>query len=116
MPIGEFFDLEALSKECAATGRYSFFFSSWPLESIETTLGIRDRGRCRLARQPANQPRVWCAAAGADLCTVVKFEIVDQGFKAPFFGRLCFQAFLSFKNSFIDLKGSKLLLLLYTYV
>ena len=31
MPIGEFFDLEALSKQCAETGRYSFFFSSWPL-------------------------------------------------------------------------------------
>ena len=31
MPIGEFFDLEALSKECAETGRYTFFFSSWPL-------------------------------------------------------------------------------------
>lgn len=31
MPIGEFFDLEALSKHCAETGRYTFFFSSWPL-------------------------------------------------------------------------------------
>lgn len=31
MPIGEFFDLEALSKYCAETGRYTFFFSSWPL-------------------------------------------------------------------------------------
>ena len=31
MPIGEFFDLEALSKQCVETGRYSFFFSSWPL-------------------------------------------------------------------------------------
>ena len=31
MPIGEFFDLEALSVHCAETGRYTFFFSSWPL-------------------------------------------------------------------------------------
>jgi len=31
MPIGEFFDLEQLSKVCAETGRYTFFFSSWPL-------------------------------------------------------------------------------------
>lgn len=31
MPIGEFFDLEALAKHAAETGRYTFFFSSWPL-------------------------------------------------------------------------------------
>ncbi|THG97625.1 hypothetical protein EW026_g4405 [Hermanssonia centrifuga] len=31
MPIGEFFDLELLSKTCAEAGRYTFFFSSWPL-------------------------------------------------------------------------------------
>lgn len=31
MPIGEFFDLEALSKHSAESGRYTFFFSSWPL-------------------------------------------------------------------------------------
>ncbi|KAH9912205.1 uncharacterized protein BXZ73DRAFT_107574 [Epithele typhae] len=31
MPIGEFFDLEALSTHCAETSRYSFCFSSWPL-------------------------------------------------------------------------------------
>ena len=31
MPIGEFFDLEALSEFCAKSKRYSFFFSSWPL-------------------------------------------------------------------------------------
>jgi hypothetical protein len=29
--VGEFFDVEELSKVCAATGRYTFFFSSWPL-------------------------------------------------------------------------------------
>lgn len=29
--IGEMFDLEALSKVCAEKGRYTFFFSSWPL-------------------------------------------------------------------------------------
>ena len=29
--IGEFFDLEKLSQTCAETGRYTFFFSSWPL-------------------------------------------------------------------------------------
>jgi len=34
MPIGEFFDLEALSKICAETGRYTFFFSSWPLNVL----------------------------------------------------------------------------------
>ncbi|KAI0713745.1 hypothetical protein C8Q76DRAFT_469104 [Earliella scabrosa] len=34
MPIGEFFDLEALSKHCAETSRYSFFFSSWPLNVL----------------------------------------------------------------------------------
>ncbi|KAF9445766.1 hypothetical protein P691DRAFT_251987 [Macrolepiota fuliginosa MF-IS2] len=34
MPIGEFFDLEQLSKVCADTGRYTFFFSSWPLNII----------------------------------------------------------------------------------
>ena len=31
MPIGELFDLEALAKHCEETGRYTFFFSSWPL-------------------------------------------------------------------------------------
>ncbi|KAJ8595833.1 hypothetical protein M405DRAFT_782599 [Rhizopogon salebrosus TDB-379] len=34
MPIGEFFDLEALSELCQATGRYTFFFSSWPLNIL----------------------------------------------------------------------------------
>ncbi|KAI8974211.1 hypothetical protein BD414DRAFT_498480 [Trametes punicea] len=34
MPIGEFFDLEALSKHCDETGRYTFFFSSWPLNVL----------------------------------------------------------------------------------
>ncbi|KAH9890457.1 putative cyclase-domain-containing protein [Cubamyces lactineus] len=34
MPIGEFFDLEALSKQCEETGRYTFFFSSWPLNVL----------------------------------------------------------------------------------
>jgi len=34
MPIGEFFDLEALSKVAAETGRYTFFFSSWPLNVL----------------------------------------------------------------------------------
>ena len=28
---GEMFDLEALSTTCKETGRYTFFFSSWPL-------------------------------------------------------------------------------------
>ena len=31
MPIGEIFDLEGLSKMCKETGRYTFFFTSWPL-------------------------------------------------------------------------------------
>ncbi|KAJ7490914.1 putative cyclase-domain-containing protein [Mycena latifolia] len=34
MPIGEFFDVEKLSQVCAETGRYTFFFSSWPLNII----------------------------------------------------------------------------------
>ncbi|EIM82290.1 uncharacterized protein STEHIDRAFT_102776 [Stereum hirsutum FP-91666 SS1] len=34
MPIGEFFDLEALSDICASTKRYTFFFSSWPLNVL----------------------------------------------------------------------------------
>lgn len=28
---GEMFDVEKLSDVCAQTGRYTFFFSSWPL-------------------------------------------------------------------------------------
>ncbi|KAH8091704.1 hypothetical protein BXZ70DRAFT_952945 [Cristinia sonorae] len=31
MPIGEMFDLEALAKACSEAGRYTFFFTSWPL-------------------------------------------------------------------------------------
>ncbi|CCM04546.1 uncharacterized protein FIBRA_06727 [Fibroporia radiculosa] len=34
MPIGEFFDLEALANVCSETGRYTFFFSSWPLNVL----------------------------------------------------------------------------------
>ncbi|KAG7453189.1 uncharacterized protein BT62DRAFT_50419 [Guyanagaster necrorhizus] len=34
MPIGEMFDLERLSEICSTTGRYTFFFSSWPLNII----------------------------------------------------------------------------------
>jgi len=34
MPIGEYFDLEALSQTCKETGRYTFFFTSWPLNII----------------------------------------------------------------------------------
>ncbi|KAH9483494.1 hypothetical protein JR316_0002962 [Psilocybe cubensis] len=34
MPLGEFFDLEKLSQTCAETKRYTFFFSSWPLNII----------------------------------------------------------------------------------
>ncbi|KAK1230077.1 hypothetical protein PQX77_006851 [Marasmius sp. AFHP31] len=34
MPIGEMFDLEKLSQICAETGRYTFFFTSWPLPII----------------------------------------------------------------------------------
>lgn len=30
-PSGEFFDLETLSEVCKQTGRYTFFFTSWPL-------------------------------------------------------------------------------------
>ncbi|KIJ31837.1 hypothetical protein M422DRAFT_266452 [Sphaerobolus stellatus SS14] len=34
MPIGEFFDLEALAKVAEETGRHTFFFSSWPLNVL----------------------------------------------------------------------------------
>ncbi|KAI0028994.1 hypothetical protein K488DRAFT_80404 [Vararia minispora EC-137] len=34
MPLGEFFDLEKLSAVCRATGRYTFFFTSWPLNVL----------------------------------------------------------------------------------
>ncbi|KAJ6567080.1 putative cyclase-domain-containing protein [Mycena capillaripes] len=34
MPIGEFFDLEKLSKVCAEYQRHTFFVSSWPLNII----------------------------------------------------------------------------------
>jgi len=34
MPLGEFFDLEKLAQICAETGRYTFFFTSWPLHII----------------------------------------------------------------------------------
>lgn len=34
MPIGEIFDLEGLSKACAEAGRYTFFFTSWPLNVL----------------------------------------------------------------------------------
>ena len=32
--LGEFFDLEALAKVADETGRYTFFFSSWPLNIL----------------------------------------------------------------------------------
>lgn len=35
---GEMFDCEKLSKVCAETGRYTFFFSSWPLNMWVTYL------------------------------------------------------------------------------
>lgn len=31
MPIGEMFDLEALTEHCQRTRRWTFYFSSWPL-------------------------------------------------------------------------------------
>jgi len=34
MPIGEFFDFEKLSEVAAETGRYTVFFSSWPLNVL----------------------------------------------------------------------------------
>lgn len=34
MPIGEYFDLEGLSEECERLGRWSFFFSSMPLNLV----------------------------------------------------------------------------------
>ncbi|KAI0312333.1 hypothetical protein OF83DRAFT_1067370 [Amylostereum chailletii] len=37
MPLGEFFDVETLSSVCAENGRYTFFFSSWPLNILGGT-------------------------------------------------------------------------------
>ncbi|EJD06153.1 uncharacterized protein FOMMEDRAFT_153542 [Fomitiporia mediterranea MF3/22] len=34
MPIGELWDFEGLSGICAETGRYAFFFTSWPLNIL----------------------------------------------------------------------------------
>ncbi|KZV67766.1 hypothetical protein PENSPDRAFT_653781 [Peniophora sp. CONT] len=34
MPLGEFFDVEKLSEVCKRAGRYTFFFSSWPLNVL----------------------------------------------------------------------------------
>lgn len=34
MPIGEFFELEALAKACAEADRHTFFFTSWPLNVL----------------------------------------------------------------------------------
>ncbi|KZV67767.1 hypothetical protein PENSPDRAFT_754659 [Peniophora sp. CONT] len=34
MPLGEFFDVEKLSEVCKQKGRYTFFFSSWPLHIL----------------------------------------------------------------------------------
>ena len=31
IPLGEFFDLDALAEDCAADGVYDFFFTSAPL-------------------------------------------------------------------------------------
>ncbi len=31
LPLGEFFDLDALADDCAADGTYEFFFTSAPL-------------------------------------------------------------------------------------
>ncbi len=45
MPIGEFFDLEALANHSAETGRYTFFFSSWPLNVCVLQLVV-ERRRC----------------------------------------------------------------------
>ncbi|KAL4245439.1 Cyclase 1 superfamily protein [Abortiporus biennis] len=34
MPIGEMFDLEKLSQVCAEQNRYTFFFTSWPINNL----------------------------------------------------------------------------------
>jgi hypothetical protein len=34
MTSGKLFDLEALSEVARETGRYTFFFSSWPLNNL----------------------------------------------------------------------------------
>ena len=49
MPIGEFFDLEKLAVECEKAGRWSFFFSSMPLNvSWNTCVGHNsDANQCR---------------------------------------------------------------------
>lgn len=40
LPIGEMFDLEALSAHCKSTGRYSFFLSSVPLKVRKETSSL----------------------------------------------------------------------------
>ena len=42
MPIGEMFDLEALSKACRGRGRWSFFLCSVPLKVSALMASIRD--------------------------------------------------------------------------
>ncbi|TRM57164.1 hypothetical protein BD626DRAFT_225283 [Schizophyllum amplum] len=39
MPLGELFDLERVSDECAKAGRWTFFFSSWPMNIIGGVAG-----------------------------------------------------------------------------
>lgn len=39
MPIGEIFDLERLSVECRRLGKWSFFFSSMPLNVSRLVFG-----------------------------------------------------------------------------
>lgn len=60
MPIGELFDLERLSRECAKAKRYSFFFSSMPLHvslasDVPTLRQLTFAGAWR-----SRKPTKWC--------------------------------------------------------
>lgn len=44
MPIGEFFDLEALVMECQRTRRWTFYFSSWPLNNVGGVASLANAG------------------------------------------------------------------------
>lgn len=54
MPIGEFFDLEELSKICAATGRYTFFLASAPM-NVSVLLMLLGNLQFNLCRKGS-----WC--------------------------------------------------------
>lgn len=44
MPIGEMFDLEAVTRECQRTRRWTFYFSSWPLNNVGGVASLANAG------------------------------------------------------------------------